>query len=433
LILCENQKAIETGKDFTLRFGFHIKGMVYMKTVAIICEYNPLTNGHVRHLTSAREQTGCDTVVCVMSGSFVQRGEAAITDKYSRASTAVFLGADIVVELPLIYAISPADNFAYGAIKTIAAFPDVEYISFGSECGDAELLTKVAMLLIEEPLELKNLLQGFLKDGYSFPKARALAVDEYAGLNENYSEIKGLLDFPNNILGIAYISAIIKAGLDIKIHTIKRMGAGYNDDAFDTEFPSATAIRSAIRQGDLAKIKQYVPAETFSELLQLNEQVKSSTDPLDSLSDMIIFKLKGMSGHDLEHYYDVSGGLNNRIKLAASTTTTLDQLLEAAKTKRYTVARLRRICLYALFDITKEMYEEAVRSPAYIEIIAISSKRKDILAALSESCRNVLTRFSDVNRVDKSLRVLVKLDFVAQGTLDIINRADKFNRKMIIV
>ena len=133
-----------------------------MKITAIICEYNPLTNGHVKHLELARQQTEADTILCVMSGSFTQRGDASIADKYLRAEQAVVHGADIVVELPTIYAISPADNFAYGAIKTISAFDDVEYVSFGSECGDINKLTMLAELFANEPQEYSEILQKHL-------------------------------------------------------------------------------------------------------------------------------------------------------------------------------------------------------------------------------------------------------------------------------
>ena len=128
-----------------------------MKTVAIICEYNPFTNGHLRHMLATKEETGADTVICIMSGSFTQRGDAAILDKYQRAEIAGRCGADMVVELPLIYSISPADNFAFGAIKILSVLPDVEYLSFGSECGDTSLLKKAADFLADTVEEMAEL------------------------------------------------------------------------------------------------------------------------------------------------------------------------------------------------------------------------------------------------------------------------------------
>lgn len=397
-----------------------------MRITAIICEYNPMTNGHLKHLELARAQTDADTLLCVMSGSFVQRGDAAIMDKYMRAEVAVKMGADIVVELPTVYAISPADNFAYGAIKTISAFPNVNYLSFGSECGDADRLTLTAELLTQEPDDLKALIQANLKNGSSFPRARAEAVNAYADANPRYAGVKGVLDSPNNVLGVAYICAIIKAGLDIKIHTIKREGGEYNDENGDVDLPSSTAVRKALLAEDYDTVRKAVPPLVF-------DYIKDLKPKETALSDMVLFKLKNINGYELENYYDVSGGIHNRLKIAATSATTLTELLEAAKTKKFTMARLKRICLYALFDITKQDYQDAVNCPPFVQILALRSDRKDILSSLSSVCKNVLTRYSDVSRVDKSLRYMIKLDFTAQGTLEIINKSCNFNKKMLLI
>lgn len=397
-----------------------------MKITAIVCEYNPLTNGHAEHLKRAKEETGADTILCVMSGSFTQRGDAAIADKYMRAEQAIYAGADIVVELPTIYAISPADNFAYGAIKTISAFPDVNYISFGSECGDADKIYAIAKLLADEPEEFSQHLRKHLDTGVVFPKARTLALKDYAETHLEYQGADEILESPNNILGIAYATAIIKAGLDIKLHTIKREGAGFDSTDINAPFPSSSAVRKAFKRGDMEGIKKAVPESVVGLLSVIKPQG-------DALGDMMLFKIKSISGYELEKYYDVTGGIHNRLKIAAATASTIDELLEAAKTKAYTMARLKRICLYALFDITKKNYEECVQCPPYVQILALRQTRKDILSLLSMGCKNVLTRYSDINKVDKSLRYMVKLDFTAQGTLDIINRNNIYNKKMLLV
>lgn len=397
-----------------------------MKITAIICEYNPLTNGHAEHLRRAKEETGADTILCVMSGSFTQRGDAAIADKYMRAEQAIYAGADIVVELPTIYAISPADNFAYGAIKTISAFPDVQYISFGSECGDAELINKLAVLLANEPEELSALIKKHLDSGLVFPKARALAIADYVENHNEYSGVENLLDSPNNILGISYAIAIIKARLDIKLHTIKREGGDFDSTNINTPLPSSSAVRKAFAKGDMESIKKAVPESVVGMLSVINPQ-------RDALGDMTLFKIKSISGYELEKYYDVTGGVHNRLKIAAQNASTIEEMLDLAKTKAYTMARLKRICLYALFDITKEDYEQCVKCPPYVHVLALRSTRKDILSLLSMGCKNVLTRYSDVNKVDKSLRYMIKLDFTAQGTLDIINRNNVYNKKMLLI
>lgn len=398
-----------------------------MKTVAIICEYNPFTNGHLYHLNAARSETGADTVVCVMSGSFTQRGDAAILDKYHRAEIATRLGADMVLELPLLYAVSPADNFAFGAIKIISHLPGIEYVSFGSECGDAELLYRAAAFLENEPKEYKEYLTSYLAEGYSYPKSRAMALDQYAEVHPETKDIAGILDGPNNALAISYIRAInaLGAGEKIKIHTIKRT-VGYNDDEIANDFPSASAIRSAIEDGRLAEIKDKVPDLCYQYL----QTVKTGGTPL---GDLCLFKIKDMSGYDLEKYYDVNGGLHNRLKLSALNAVTYDQFLENAKTKKYTMARIKRISLYALFDITQNLYDESVDLPPYFYVLAMKKDRKDILVELNAAGENVLVKYSDVEKVDKRLRNLLKLDFKAQGILNMVNRTDYSNRKMILI
>ncbi len=397
-----------------------------MKITAIICEYNPLTNGHVAHLKRAREETGADTILCVMSGSFTQRGDAAIADKYMRAEQAIRAGADIVIELPTIYAISPADNFAYGAIKTISAFPDVNYVSFGSECGDVELIKKAARLIADEPEDFKEILKTYINSNIVFPKARAMAVAEYAKTHSEYEGIETLFDSPNNILGISYTVAIIKAGLDIDIHTIKRIGGEYDSKDINDALPSSSAVREAFAKGNFEKIKQAVPESVVGMLSVIKPQT-------DALGVLTLSKLKSISGYELEKYYDVTGGIHNRLKIAATNASTIEELLETAKTKAYTMARLKRICLYALFDIKKSDYEACVKCPPYVSILALKQERKDILSLLSLGCKNVLTRFSDINKVDKSLRYMIKLDFTAQGNLDIINRNNTYNKKMLLI
>lgn len=396
-----------------------------MKVTAIICEYNPFTNGHLKHLKTAREETCADTVVCIMSGSFTQRGDAAILSKYQRAEIAVRLGADMVVELPLLYAISPADNFAYGAIKTLSAIPNVKTLSFGSECGDKNLLLKISEFLLNEPDEYKELLQKYQDEGYSFPKSRSLALQEYANIYPEYKDISNILEKPNNVLGISYIQAIRKFNLDIDIHTVKRE-SNFNNLSLDGDFPSASAIRTAIMLGKTEEIRNSVPPFTYNLLENYNTRGTS-------LGDLCLFKLKDISGYDLENYYDFNGGLHNRLKIAASNAVTYEQFLENAKTKKYTMARIKRLSLYALFDITKEMYREITELPPYVHILALNKQRKDILTALHNHCPNTLNRYSDIDKVDKRLRPYIKLDFKAQGTLNIINRSESYEKAMLLI
>ncbi len=396
-----------------------------MKITAIICEYNPFTYGHLYHLQKAKEQTQADTVICIMSGSFMQRAEAAIADKYLRAEIAVRLGADMVIELPVIYAVSAADNFAYGAIKTLSQIPNLEYISFGSECGDALLIEQAAELLNNEPPEFKEYLQANISQGQSYPRALSAALNTYAKENKEYANLEGILDSPNNVLGIAYAAAIKKAGLGIKLHTIKRIG-DYNDPSTKTVYPSASAIREAYQKGELQKVKDALPPLSYNLLSTFKAKPSS-------LGDMILYKIKTMDGRELEVYYDISEGLHNRLKLAALKAQSYEEMLEAAKTKKYTLARLKRLCLYALLDITQKMYDELLSAPPLINILAIKKTRKDLLSALDETGANIMKRFSDKSKLDKLLQPLIKLTFRADGLLNIINKSGYYNHSMLLI
>ncbi len=393
---------------------------------AIIAEYNPFTNGHAYHIECARRDTGADTILAIMSGSFTERGDAAIADKYARAAVAVANGADVVIELPLIYAISPADDFAYGAIKTLQEIKEIGCISFGSECGDIEMLKRTADILLNEPEQLSAMIKEKLSQGCSFPRARAAAFDQYVQSSEGLEHLSGILDKSNNILGISYICTAKRLEYNVDFHTIKRVGSEYNDDTINTDIPSASGIRKALFDKRFSEIANYVPEETYSLLCNY----KGSQT---ALGDMILFKLKKISGYELQKYHGFSEGLHNRLKIAAETSSTYEECLEKAKTKKYTMARIKRLTLNLLFDITEELYSSSTALPAYQHVLAISKQRMDILSTLSY-LPNLMLRFSDIDKkIDKRLRSIVKMDWEAQGILSVINRDSTYNKSMIIV
>ncbi len=393
---------------------------------AIIAEYNPFTNGHAYQIEVARRETGADTILAIMSGSFTERGDSAIADKYARARVAVCNGADVVIELPLIYAISPADDFAYGAIKTLKDIKEVEYISFGSECGDIEMLTKTADILLNEPEELSSMIKDKLSKGCSYPRARAEAFEQYVLEKPELSHLSGILDQANNTLGIAYISTAKRLNYNVKFHTVKRIGADYNDDSLTGEAPSASGIRKALFEKRFSDVSNLVPEETYSMLVNYKGSASA-------LGDMILFKLKKISGYELAKYHGFSEGLHNRLKIAAETSSTYAEFLEKAKTKKYTMARIKRLTLNLLFDITEEYYVNSLSLPSYQHVLAIKKERMDILSTLSY-LDNLMLRYSDSEKkIDKRLKSLVKLDWEAQGILSVINRDSTYNKSMVIV
>ena len=190
---------------------------------------------------------------------------------------------------------------------------------------------------------------------------------------------------------------------------------------------SSSAIRKAMKDGKYKELQQNVPESTYNMLAQYWPSE-------DELGSLVLFKLKSMEATELEKLYDVSGGIHNRILISAMKSTSYDDMLSMAKTKNFTMARLKRICLYALFDIYKEDYEHALSTPPFAQILAINAIRKtEILSDYFRYCKNVLTRYSDISKVDKTLRPLIKLDFKAQGTLSVINKVNYLNKKMLIV
>lgn len=399
-----------------------------MNAAAIICEYNPMTNGHIRQIEAVKKETNCDTIICVMSGSFTQHGDACIMDKFQRAEIAVRSGVDMVVELPLIYSLSSAEEFAYGALKTINSLPNVTTISFGSECGDVELLTKTAEFLLNEPDSFKEILHTYLGKGLTYPKAISSALEEFVMRNSQYADIQHVMDSPNNILGVSYIMAAKKFNKEYTYHTIQREDND-TENELQGEYPSAKAIRNALRQKKYDEIEKFVPTFSF-ESLKLLKNVNQTT-----MDDLCLFKMKTINGYDLATYHgvDARSGMHNKMQLSALDSVTYQEYLDKAKTKSYTLAKIKRATICALFDLSEKQYQEYKSLPTYIFVLALRKDRKDILTELTASCPNVLIRNSDIDKVDKSLRPMIKLDIHAQGTLSLINKTQTITKSFILV
>lgn len=400
-----------------------------MKITAIIAEYNPFTSGHLFHLETAKHETQADAVIAVMSGSFTQRGDSAVADKYLRAATAVQCGVDLVFELPLIYTLSPAEHFAFGAVKMLSEIKEITHLSFGSECGDITLLEKAAELTLAEPAELSALIKNRLDAGVSYPKAYAEAISEFALTHSGYEGISELYEGSNNVLGVSYITAAKKLGWKVSFHTVKRQGAGYDSLSAETDYPSAAAIRAALFNGKLKEVKNGMPLASF-------ELLNAYRGSQDALGDMILYKMKQADGRELLSYrgFNVKDGLNNRLKIAAETSSTYAEYLEKAKTKNYTMARIKRLSLGVLFDVKEDFFQKSLALPPYFHVLAIKKEKAAELLSTLSYLPNLMTKFSDVDKkVDRALRQSVKLDWKAQGILSVVNRDTQYNRIMLVV
>lgn len=394
--------------------------------LGIVAEYNPFHNGHLHHLIESQKLTNYDYTIAVMSGSFTQRGDVSIIDKWSRAQMAIENGVDLVIELPTIYAISSAENFASGAIKILDSLGIVDYLSFGSECNDISILSDVTDVLTNEPSEYKSLLAHELSRGVSFPKARERALMMY--LND-IRRFNNVLSSPNNILGIEYLKALSNQSSKIQPITIKREGSAYNDDSIpvDSNFASATSIRNICQSHDINILQNFMPESSFNILqdcLENGHLVKN----ISEFDKLIIFTLRQMSTDEISNLPDVSEGLEFAIKSAVNQCNTTAELLSIINTKRYTQTRLKRIFLYALLGITKKDMQISKTIKPYIRILGFNNKGRELISEISKQNRKLtiissVKKFMDSNS-NKNLKLMLEKDIWATNVFTLAYEYD---------
>ena len=357
------------------------------KILGIITEYNPFHNGHLYHLKESKKQTNCQYSICVMSGNFTQRGSTSIIDKWSKAKMAIQNGVDLVIELPTLYAISSAENFAYGAIKVLDSLNIVTDISFGTESNNIDLLDNVAHLLLTEPEEFKTLLNEELGKGVSFPKAREIACTKYLQKNspENISLYNNILSSPNNILGIEYLKALKKLNSKITPHIINRIESDHNSLDIKNNIVSSSAIRNIIyKKQNLEILKNLMPENSYNILIENFENGHIVPD-ISYFEKEILYSLRQMSIQDISELADVKEGLEYKIKDAANTCNNLDTFFDIVKSKRFTHTRLQRILLYSLLNITKEDMLLSKKITPYIHVLGLNSNGRNLLSQISKA------------------------------------------------
>ena len=318
-----------------------------MKVVGIIAEYNPFHKGHQFHLSRARELTGADYVIVVMSGNYVQRGTPAMFDKYTRAETALRSGADLVLELPVSAATGSAEYFAFGAVKLLTDTGIVTDLCFGSECGSLIELQKLADILAEEPEDYQSLLRKYLKEGMNFPAARAHAMKDFAP--EFASD---LLDTPNNLLGLEYLKALKRLHSTILPHTIQREGNAYHDiTVIDGRSASASGIRDTLMKNQGVFTDEILQQLPFLELYKDYEGLPPITE--DAFSLLLLQKLRILQDQPLDAYFGVSAELSNRIWNRLDEFSSFSDFTDLLKTRELTRTAVSRALLHILLDIRK--------------------------------------------------------------------------------
>lgn len=341
-----------------------------MGAVGIVAEYNPLHRGHLRHLALTRQTVGADAAVIVcLSGNWVQRGDCAVTDKWTRARQACEHGADLVLELPSVFALTSAQTFAQGAVDILAA-AGVEALSFGCEDPDLSALRALAGAL-DSP-EFPQALRPHLDAGLSYPAARQRALETLVG-----PERAQAVEKPNNNLAIEYLRALL---VDITPIAIPR--AGVHDGPMVSDFPSASALRELLRRGDFAQAQPHLAASWEGPVYDLKR-----------LEVAILCKLRQTSPEDLSALPDGGDGLGQRLWRAAQTARDLSELYDLTKTKRFTQARIRRLALWAALGLTAQ---DRPAAPQYLRVLAMTARGAEHLARLRGNAPlPVLTKSAD--------------------------------------
>lgn len=367
------------------------------KVLGIIAEYNPFHNGHLLHLEKSKKICDAQYSVCVMSGNFVQRGNTSIVNKWAKAEMALKSGVDLVLELPTLYSISSAENFAEGAIKLLNSLKIVDTVSFGSENSDINVLNRISSVLHEEPKQYLELLNSELKKGLSFPKARENAILLYL----NDKKYLNILNQPNNTLAIEYLKALKKYKSHISPISVKREKVFYNSNCIVDEYASATAIRNMIIHEQFNDIRKVVPTSSYNLLMDEIEKGHLVID-ISKFEKEILYAIRRLSADDIKNIPEVTEGLENAIKNASNSCNNLSELINIVKSKRYTQTRIQRILLYILLNITKkDMYLSRKNIP-YARILGYSPQGKELISEIYRANPKITLITSVKNFLDSS-------------------------------
>ena len=374
-----------------------------INVTGIVAEYNPFHNGHAYQIREAKKITGADFCVAVISGDFVQRGEVSVFSKYLRTKMALLSGADLVLEIPSIFAVSSAEDFAAGSVALLDELGVVTHLCFGSETGESGNFMDAAKILAKEPAAFSEKLKEGLQNGLTWPQARVQALNEFMP----DGEIAPLLDTPNNLLGVEYCKALIKRNSPITPVTVKRKGNGYHSEELDGETASASAIRKGIftRDGDLSANGSGDTAF----LSQVPEEIRSlfQTElPLqaNALSEMLNYRLLTLNRDHVPFstFADVSKDLSDRLEHFLYEQESFEERIFQLKTRQYTYTRISRCLLHILLGITDEMIlaGKAAGYAPYARILGFRKDKADLLGKIKKHTRiPLVTKTADASRM----------------------------------
>ncbi len=358
-----------------------------MSTLGIIAEFNPLHKGHEYLLKTAKKQ---GNVICVISSNFVQRGDTAIAEKRLRTKFALDCGADLVLELPVLWSMSTAQNFALGGVSALQ-FAGCDKIIFGSECGEIEKLSKTAEILLSPQFSEK--LSELLKSGITFAAAREKAAV--------FCGAENILSGANNNLGIEYITAAKKLGANIEFETVKRIGAPHDSDK-EAEFVSASLLRQKLLSGEFDFCKKYIPEKVYE---NLNQECLSD---IGNLENAILATLRTRSIEELSRLPDISEGVENKLFSAIRLASSLDELYNTVKVKRYTLARIRRLVLSAFIGADNSFFMKPL---PYLRVLGFNENGQTLLKSISKTCPvPVITKVSQISGLDANIQKIFETE-----------------------
>lgn len=397
-----------------------VKEMFIIKISAIISEYNPIHNGHFYHIQKTKELTNCDALIVVMSGNFMQRGIPAVVDKWNRTKMALSCGADLVIELPTIYAMSSAEFFSHGAVSLLNNLKIVNFLSFGSEDGDLSLIQNIANILSNEPIEYKDYFKNYLSQGLPFTTSRSKALYDYirnsSSQFNDLDTIEKTILGSNNILAIEYCKSLISNKSSINPITIKREGGSYNDHNLNNVFSSATSIRKFLQtNSDFMELKKHIPPAAFKILNNLY----TSNYPFifdDSMLPYIKYKVLTMP-NSIKSIPEASEGLDNKILKELFNSNNYNDIVLNIKSKRYTYTRISRIL--SQYFIGFENFDiQSLRSssPSYARILGFNDNGKNVLKLIKDSSNIDL-----ITKLPKNPCPMLQLDIAATKAYSLIN------------
>lgn len=390
-----------------------------MKVIGIIAEYNPFHKGHAYQIEKIKKETHADYVVIAMSGNFMQRGAPALMDKYSRTHMALNCGADLVLELPVLYATASAEYFAKGGVSLLNGTNVVTHLCFGTEHDNYGLLQEIASILLLQPDSFTNTLRQELKRGVSFPAARFSALKScFPKEKISPGQLEEILSSPNNILAIEYLKALLYYDSRIIPAPLLRKGSGYHDTSMENCFCSASAIRSILKQ-DAHNLNTTAAVDRLADTMPgpAYHIIKKYPHPFlyeDDFSTLLHYKLLTEPPALLSGYADSSPDLAARIKKKLSDFTSWDSFCEQLKTKNITYTRLSRLFLHIILDIHQEMYG-IFQKPSYLRVLGFCKTSAPLLSAIkSQSALPLITSPADASKtLSDSGKSLLDLDLKA--------------------